>query len=254
MVIAPTLPDLNTLEQEALKALIVAQHDSLLAQQNELTTTQERLRSRESEIEHLKLLIAKLQRLQFGRKSEKVQRQIEQLELRLEDLQTNRPETSEPRGAASSTPIPVAKPTRRPLPEHLPRQTQRHEPPQQTCPECGGALRQFGEDVSEVLEYMPAQFKVIRHVRPKLSCTKCERVVQAAAPSRPIERGLAGPGSVTSAAGSSALPPNLSAVHGKRRAPLWWLRLLETNPDTTVCRWTAGCDRIAAWTVADTAG
>ena len=194
MVIAPTLPDLNTLDQDALKVLIVAQHDFLLAQQNELTTTQERLRSRESEIEHLKLLIAKLQRLQFGRKSEKVQRQIEQLELRLEDLQTNRPETSDPRGAASSTPISVAKPTRRPLPEHLPRQTQRHEPPQQTCPECGGALRQFGEDVSEVLEYMPAQFKVIRHVRPKLSCTKCERVVQAAAPSRPIERGLAGPG------------------------------------------------------------
>ncbi len=181
MVIAPTLPDLNTLDQDALKALIMAQHERLL--------------SREQEIEHLKLLIAKLQRQQFGRKSEKLQREIEQLELRLEDLEANRAENSSSAHLASSArPIPTAKPVRRPLPEHLPRETHRHEPQPQACPECGGALRQFGEDVSEVLEYVPAQFKVIRHVRPKLSCTRCECVVQAAAPSRPIERGLAGPG------------------------------------------------------------
>jgi transposase len=55
-------------------------------------------------------------------------------------------------------------------------------------------LSKLGEDVSEVLEYVPARFKVIRHVRPKLSCTKCDAIVQAEAPSRPIERGLAGPG------------------------------------------------------------
>jgi transposase len=52
----------------------------------------------------------------------------------------------------------------------------------------------MGEDVSEMLEYMPASFKVIRHVRPKLSCTKCDVIVEAPAPSRPIDRGLAGPG------------------------------------------------------------
>ena len=55
-------------------------------------------------------------------------------------------------------------------------------------------MRPLGEDVSEVLEYVPARFKVIRQVRPKLSCASCERIVQAPAPSRPIERGLAGPG------------------------------------------------------------
>ncbi len=188
MVIAPTLPDLNTLDQDALKALIVTQHE-------QLRTTHERLLSREQEIEHLKLFIAKLQRLQFGRKSEKLQRQIEQLELRLEDVEANRTEKSSPAPTATApTPIRPAQPARRPLPAHLPRETHRHEPQQHTCPDCGGALRQFGEDVSEVLEFVPAQFKVIRHVRPKLSCTKCERVVQAAAPSRPIERGLAGPG------------------------------------------------------------
>ncbi len=187
MINAPTLPDLNQLDQEALKALVRSQHDQLLS-------TQERLLSREAEIEHLKLLIAKLQRLQFGHKSEKLQRQIEQLELRLEDLETNRAEKAPPLAAISPIPIPAAKPARRPLPEQLPRETHRHEPQEQTCPDCGAALRPFGEDVSEVLEYVPAQFKVIRHVRPKLSCTKCERVVQESAPSRPIGRGLAGPG------------------------------------------------------------
>jgi transposase len=187
MVTAPTLPDLKTLDQEALQALVLSQHDQILSQQ-------ERLLSREAEIEHLKLLIAKLQRLQFGRRSEKLQRQIEQLELRLEDLEANRADCTEAGAATAATPIPAARPARRPLPEHLPRETHRHEAQVQTCPDCGGALRQFGEDVSEVLEYVPAQFKVLRHVRPKLSCTRCERVVQAAAPSRPIERGLAGPG------------------------------------------------------------
>ena len=62
------------------------------------------------------------------------------------------------------------------------------------CPQCQGELRKLGEDVSEMLEYVPASFVVIRHVRTKLSCTKCDCIVQAEAPSRPIERGMAGPG------------------------------------------------------------
>jgi len=182
-----TLPDLNLLPAEALKALVLAQHEQLLW--------------RESEIEHLKLLIAKLQRMQFGRKSEKLARQIEQLELRLEDLQAKPAESAgqlESQSAATASPLLIsstpAKPARRPLPEHLPRQTQRHEPKESACPDCGGGLRKLGEDVSEMLEYVPASFFVVRHVRPKLSCTKCNHIVQAAAPSRPIERGVAGPG------------------------------------------------------------
>jgi len=181
-----TLPDLNLLPAEALKALVRAQHEQLLW--------------RESEIEHLKLLIAKLQRMQFGRKSEKLARQIEQLELRLEDLQAKPAESAsqaESKPAATASPLLIsaaAKPARRPLPEHLPRQTQRHEPKESACPDCGGELRKLGEDVSEMLEYVPASFFVIRHVRPKLSCTKCDHIVQASAPSRPIERGIAGPG------------------------------------------------------------
>jgi transposase len=163
------LPDLNLLPTEALKALVRAQHEQLLW--------------RENEIEHLKLLIAKLQRMQFGRKSEKLARQIEQLELRLEDLQA-KPAESKP--AATTPPLLIsipAKPVRGPLPEHLPRQTQKHEPKESACPDCGGRLSKLGEDVSEVLEYVPASFFVVRHVRPKFSCTKCDHIVQAAAPS-----------------------------------------------------------------------
>jgi transposase len=177
------LPDLNVLPAETLRALVLAQHEQLI--------------SREREIEHLKLLLAKLHRMQFGRKSEKLTRQIEQLELRLEELQSSRSEKE----ADAPQPAPVtasvcspAKPARRALPEHLPRQTRQHEPKETVCPQCRGELRKLGEDVSEVLEYVPASFVVIRHVRSKLSCTKCDCIVQAAAPSRPIERGVAGPG------------------------------------------------------------
>jgi transposase len=185
-----SLPDLNVLPAEALRALILAQHTQLIAKD-------EQLLSREREIEHLKLLLAKLHRMQFGRKSEKLQRQIEQLELRLEELEANRGETPsapEPSAAAASSNPSSAKPTRRALPDHLPRQTRTHTPKETVCPECQGELGKLGEDVSEVLEYVPASFVVIRHVRTKLSCTKCDCIVQAGAPSRPIERGVAGPG------------------------------------------------------------
>ena len=190
-----TLPDLNRLDAEALRVLIVTQHQDLLSTQDRLTATEEQLRSRESEIEHLKLLIAKLHRMQFGRKSEKLGQQIEQLELRLEELQTNAAQdTKASWEACTHRSTASAKPVRRPLPDHLPRRTQTLEPPESKCPDCGGKLKKLGEDVSEMLEYLPACFVVIRQVRPKLSCSACEHIVQAAAASRPIERGLAGPG------------------------------------------------------------
>src|SRR5499425_3885648 len=184
------LPDLNKLPAEELRALILAQHQQLV-------TKDEQLLSREREIEHLKLLLVKLHRMQFGRKSEKLQRQIEQLELRLEELESNRSQKTippEPWSVAAAPNATTAKPARRALPDHLPRQTRRHVPKETVCPQCQGELRKLGEDVSEVLEYVPASFWVIRHVRTKMSCTKCDCIVQAEAPSRPIERGLAGPG------------------------------------------------------------
>ena len=183
MVATPiTLPDLDTLEPAALKALILSQQLELL--------------SHRSEIEHLKLLIAKLRRMQFGRRSEKVERQIEQLELKLEELEASRA-VVEPQPSGQALPAVPAAPaskTRHPLPEHLPRVIHTHLPAKQTCPSCGGSMKKLGEDVSEMLEYIPASFTVLRHVRPRLCCAGCEIVVQAPAPSRPIDRGLAGPG------------------------------------------------------------
>ena len=191
MVTVPlTLPDLNGLNPDELKALILTQHQNLVTQHEALV-------SRETEIENLKLLILKLRRMQFGRKSEKLDPHIQQLELRLEDLEAAQTESVLPEGD-NRPQTPAARvprrPARRPLPDHLPRETQTHEPEHTACPECGGALRRLGEDVSELLEFVPARFKVIRIVRPKLSCADCEHIVQALAPSRPIDRGLAGPG------------------------------------------------------------
>jgi len=170
--IAAALPD----DVVALKALVLEQRAQLA--------------TRVAEIEHLKLLIAKLRRMQFGRSSERLDRQIEQMELRLEELQTAQaelPPATKPRSEEK------AKPVRRPLPEHLPRERVVHEPCC-NCPDCGAAMRQIGEDISEILDYVPARFRVIRHVRPKLACPQCERIVQVQAPSRPIDRGLAGAG------------------------------------------------------------
>lgn len=170
------LPDLDVLDVESLKALVLA---------------------KQTEIENLNLLILKLKRMHFGPRSEKLDHDIRQLELRLEDLEA---------GQAAAEPLPAQpaavvlndkaprKPARRPLPAELPRETEVIAPGHEACPDCGGSLRQLGEDVSETLEYVPASFKVIRTVRPKLSCACCSRIVQEPAPHRPIARGLAGPG------------------------------------------------------------
>ena len=189
MVDAPLrLPDLNGLDAEMLKAMLLSTHE-------ELRNARQRLLSRDQEIEHLKLLIAKLRRMQFGRRSEKVDRQIEQLELRLEDLQANRAERMPP-PAGEPFPIDATSPSRkrRPLPDHLRRDVHIHLPRQKNCPDCGGTLKKLGEDISEMLEYIPASFVVLRHVRPKLSCARCASIVQAPAPPRPVDHGLAGPG------------------------------------------------------------
>jgi transposase len=142
-------------------------------------------------ITQLEARIARLRRMQFGQSSEKIAVEIEQLELELDALHEDE--------AVRATERPAKvqklseKPFRKPLPEHLPREETVHEP-SCTCPTCGGQMRKLGEDITEVLEYVPASFKVIRHVRPKLSCRICETIAQAPMPSLPIERGKPGPG------------------------------------------------------------
>jgi len=184
-VISARLPDLDALDVEALKALVMAQHSELLEQQQSNT----------QQIEHLKLIIEKYRRMIFGSKSEKLTGQLEQLEFRLEELETAQAasEAAQQRSTRATTKS-RARASRKPLPEDLPREVITHLPAHTSCPDCGGALRQFGEDVSEQLERIPATYKVIRHVRPKFACAGCERVVEAPAPARPIEHGLPGPG------------------------------------------------------------
>ena len=134
----------------------------------------------------------------FGRSSEKLRGQMEQLELTLADLDELLAET-EPKGTAAIDDVVVepTKPARRPLPSGLPRDVVEHAAPCSAtgaCVACGGVLRPLGEDVTELLDYVPGSFRVIRHVRPKLSCRSCEAITQAPSPSLPIRRGRAGAG------------------------------------------------------------
>ena len=149
------------------------------------------LQAQSLKIAELEARIAKLKRLQFGQSSEKVALEIEQLELELDALHEEEAVQAAARPAAVQALI--EKPYRKALADHLPRQIELHEPAC-TCPNCGGAMRKLGEDITEVLDYVPASFKVIRHVRPKLSCRICETIVQMPMPSLPIERGKPGPG------------------------------------------------------------
>jgi transposase len=183
MPAALDLPD----DIETLKRLVIES-------QAALEEAEARLLSRQLEIQTLKLQIAQLKRMQFGRSSEQLNEKIAQLELALEDLEAA--EASAP--AVAPVPETVReKSVRRPLPAHLPRENVLHEPLASetcTCPACGGTMRLLGEDVAELLEYIPDRFKVIRHIRPKLACSRCEKIIQAPAPSRPIARGIAGSG------------------------------------------------------------
>ena len=162
--------------------------------------------ARESEVAFLKLMVDKLRlqllrrtRSQFGPSSEQFENpQITLIEGEPLD------EQAAPKASVQARAVDAAG-VDRSLPAHLPRESQ-HYHPQTTqahhdsagrpcgCTACGGRLRQIGQDVSEQLEYVPSRFKVIRHVRPKLACVSCQAIFQAAAPSRPIARGMAGPG------------------------------------------------------------
>lgn len=176
----------------ALKAMVLERESVLAAKEILVDELREQVSTHALEIEHLKLLIAKLKRMQFGRKSEKLDHEILQLELRLEELQADE--------GAQQIEQPSRQTSRRsarrmPLPPHLPRDVQCHQPAETAaCSQCGAAMKRLGEDVSEQLEYVPARFKVIRHVRPKYACSCCDHIAQAAAPTRPIARGLAGSG------------------------------------------------------------
>ena len=184
---AVNLPD----DPAALKAMIAA----LQAENAKISAT---LRVHDQLVQALRLRIAKLQKLAFGKSSEKIEREIEQLELALEDLLVAVAEGDdepinegwdEPATEAPSAPVLRRRPR---VSDATPRE-RRELDPGTCCPDCGGDLRVVGEDVSELLDMIAAQMKVIQIARIKKSCRRCERMVQEPAPSRPIPGSMAGP-------------------------------------------------------------
>jgi transposase len=153
------------------------------------------LAKRDTLIDKLKAQLAVLKRARFGASSEKVERAIEQLELALEDIEVAEAEVTSS-APVSNMGVAKVKPSRQPLPDHLPRHDVVHQAAC-TCPVCGGSdFIRDGEAVSEVLDYVPASFRVVRHVQPRFTCKGCDTRVRAEMPSLPIERGKPGPGLV----------------------------------------------------------
>ena len=203
------LPD----DVDALRALIVAERAERQAEraerQSESATAKVEIVKRDAElaarlieIDHLNAMLAKLRRGKYGSSSEKLDAEIRQLELWVDDAEISlaAAEAKAASGAeAQQTPAkPPRKPAvRKPLPEHLPREIIVLEPII-TCrcgdPSCRTKIR---EDVTEVLEKIPGTLKVIRYVRPIYACRACEQIMQAPAPDLPILKGRPGPGLIS---------------------------------------------------------
>ncbi len=224
----------------ALKAMIAV----LQAENAKMSAT---LRAHDLLVQSLRTRIAKLQKQTFGASSEKIEREIEQLELALEDLRVATAEADdtppEEDEALDEGPVPAEEA------EASPEKTRRRRPrvsgdtprerreldPGDACPDCGGDLRVVGEDVSELLDMIAAQIKVIEIARVKKSCRRCERMVQEPAPSRPIPRSMAGP----------SLLAFILVSKFDDHVPLYRLseifaRMGADIPDTTMVDWCGG--------------
>jgi transposase len=180
------LPD----DAVALKAII-------LAQREEVTRMKASVRAYEALVQALKIRIARLQKQKFGSSSEKIEREIEQLQLALEDLEVAMAAADKsPQLDGTEKAALQAASHRRGKPrvaEDMPRERLVLDPGDR-CPDCGGPLRLLGEDLSEILDLIAAKLKIVEIARLKKSCRCCEKIVQPPAPTRPVQRGMAGPG------------------------------------------------------------
>jgi transposase len=181
------LPD----DIEALKAALVIAHAEVASVRAQRSNDQ-------ALIAHLKLQIEKLNRDRYGPRSERTGRLLDQMELQLEELEASATEDELAAEMAAAKTTKVAsftrrRPSRKPFPEHLPRERV-IVPGPAVCACCGGArLSKLGEDITETLEVIPKSWKVIQHVREKFTCRDCEKISQAPAPFHVIARGWAGP-------------------------------------------------------------
>ena len=191
---AGNLPD-DPAELRAMIAALQVENARVEAENAKISAT---LRVHDQLVQALRLRIAKLQKLAFGKSSEKIGREIEQLELALEDLlvavaeEDDAPSDEGRNEPAIDEPLAPALRRRPRVLDTTPRE-RRELDPGACCPDCGGDLRVVGEDVSELLDMIAAQMKVIRIARVEKSCRRCERMVQEPAPSRPIPGSMAGP-------------------------------------------------------------
>ena len=189
----PSVPD----DIDALKAALIAARAEAAAVGAELARARAATANDHSLIAHLKLEIEKLRRAIYGPRSERTARLLDQLELQLEEAEADATEDElAAEHATRSTPIKSferKRPSRKPFPDHLPRERVVVAAPE-TCPCCGSAkLSKLGEDVTETLEVVPRQWKVIQTVRERFSCRECETIAQPPAPFHVTPRGFAGP-------------------------------------------------------------
>jgi transposase len=186
----------------ALQAALLAEREQRLAEvariEAELAVAKAKAADDAALIAHQQLQIAKLTHQLYGQRSERSKRLIEQMELTFEELESSasEDEIAAERAAAKTTKVAGFNrkcPARQPFPAHLPRERV-VEPGPTACPCCGSArLRKLGEDITETLEVIPRQWKVIQHVREKFSCRDCEKISQTPAPFHVLPRGWAGP-------------------------------------------------------------
>ncbi len=232
-------PEILSNDPAVLKAMIAA----LQAENSKMSAT---LRAHEMPVQALRVRIAKLKKQKFGTSSEKIERDIQQLELALEDLQVARAEVTDTPPDCDDTPVvneqdtgPTEpgqrKPRRRPWVSRDTPRERRELDPGDSCPECGGDLRVVGEDVSELIDLIAAKLKVIEIARVKRSCRRCEKMVQEPAPSRSIPRSMAGPG----------LLAHILVAKFDDHVPLYrqneiFARMGAGIPDTTMVDWCGG--------------
>src|SRR5476651_1327647 len=190
---------------EALKAALVAARSKSIVEaaramhaEAELAVARAKASDDQALIAHQQLRIEKLTRELYGPRSERTSRILDQAELQFEELESSATEDEIAAEMAVAKTTTVAaftrkRPARKPFPEHLPRERV-IVPVPTACFCCGsGRLRKLGEDVTETLESIPRQWKVIQHVREKFTCRDCEKISQAPAPFHVIARGWAGP-------------------------------------------------------------
>jgi transposase len=193
-----TGPDTPPDDIAALRAALAAERAERIAAQAVAAAAQAKLSDDQALIAYLQLQIEKLRREIYGQRSERSARLLDQMELQLEELEASATEDELLAEAAAAKITSVAaftrkRPARKPFPDHLPRERV-IVPGPTSCACCGGTrLSKLGEDVTETLESIPRQWKVIQHVREKFSCRDCETIAQAPAPFHVIPRGWAGP-------------------------------------------------------------